>query len=344
MVTRPTAKKVKSLDELLQADELAPLPTKTEEAGFLMISFDKIRPFKNHPFHLYKDERLEDLVESIKANGILMPMIVRTIDSDENGFTYEMLAGHNRLNGAKIAGLKEGPCIVKDNLLDEEALMYVVETNVIQRSFTDMLPSEKATVLSIRHSKMFSQGKRNDIIDELKRLENPEYKGNDETSAPVGQKLTSREKIANEYGLSKNTVARLLRIDKLIGELKNRVDDNEISLRCAVDLSYLNNQEQENVEKILSENEFKVDMKKTEMLRNYSTNSKLNEKTMHQILSGEINKKPKSSIAPPIKIKHKIYSKYFSPDTKTSEMERVVEEALELYFRTHPDKKEVDTA
>lgn len=344
MVTRPTAKKVKSLDELLQADELAPLPTKTEEAGFLMISFDKIRPFKNHPFHLYKDERLEDLVESIKANGILMPMIVRTIESDENGFTYEMLAGHNRLNGAKIAGLKEGPCIVKDNLSDEEALMYVVETNVIQRSFTDMLPSEKATVLSLRHSKMFSQGKRNDIIDELKRLENPEYKGNDETSAPVGQKLTSREKIANEYGLSKNTVARLLRIDKLIGELKDRVDDNEISLRCAVDLSYLNNQEQEEVEKILSENEFKVDMKKTEMLRNYSTNSKLNEKTMYQILSGEINKKPKSSTAPPIKIKHKIYSKYFSPDTKTSEMERVVEEALELYFKTHPDKKEVDTA
>jgi ParB family chromosome partitioning protein len=343
MVTRPIAKKVKSLDELLQADGILSIPTQHEENGMMLIEFDKIRPFRNHPFHLYKDERLDDLVESIKSNGILIPMIVRKIDADPNGYEYEMLAGHNRLNGAKLAGLTEGPCIAKDSISDEEALMYVIETNVIQRSFTDMLPTEKATVLAMSHSKMFSQGKRNDIIEELLKLENPEYVGHDETCSPVGNKLKSLDKVGIEYGLSKNTVARLLRVDKLDGSLKERVDLNEISLRCAVDLSYLIVAEQEEVSKVLSENEFKVDMKKTEMMRNYSANSKLNEKTIYQILSGEINKKPKATTAPSIKIKHKVYSKFFLPETKTSEIEKVVEEALELYFQTYPDRKEDNT-
>ncbi|HEY5583705.1 MAG TPA: ParB N-terminal domain-containing protein [Ruminiclostridium sp.] len=343
MVTRPTAKKVKSLDELLQADGMLSIPAKYEENGIMLIEFDIIRPFRNHPFHLYKDERLDDLVESIRTNGILIPMIVRKIDADQNGYEYEMLAGHNRLNGAKLAGLTEGPCIVKESILDEEALVYVIETNVIQRSFTDMLPTEKATVLAMSHSKMFSQGKRNDIIEELLKLENPEYVRHDETCSPVGNKLKSLDKVGIEYGLSKNTVARLLRVDKLDGSLKERVDSNEISLRCAVDLSYLIVAEQEEVSKVLSENEFKVDMKKAEMMRNYSTNSKLNEKTIYQILSGEINKKQKVTTAPSIKIKHKVYSKFFLPETKTSEIEKVVEEALKLYFQTYPDRMDDDT-
>jgi len=343
MVTRPIAKKVKSLDELLQADGMLSIPAQREENGMMLIEFDKIRPFRNHPFHLYKDERLDDLVESIKSNGILIPMIVRKIDADTNGYEYEMLAGHNRLNGAKLAGLTEGPCIVKDSISDEEALMYVIETNVIQRSFADMLPTEKAAVLAMSYSKLFSQGKRNDIIDELMKLENPEYTKGEASCAQLGRRLNSREKVGLEYGLSRNTVARLLRVDKLIHGLKNRIDCDEISLRCAVDLSYLIDSEQEEVEKVLLENEFKVDMKKTEMMRNYSTNSKLNEKTIYQILSGEINKKQKATTAPSIKIKYKVYSKFFLPETKTSEIEKVVEEALELYFQTHPDRKEDNT-
>jgi len=344
MVTRPTAKKVKSLDELLQADEMLSAPVQTGEKGIRMIVFNKIRPYKNHPFHLYRDERLDDLVESIRANGILIPMIVRSVEGDPDGYLYEMLAGHNRLNGAKLAGLIEGPCIVKNGLSDEEALMYVVETNVIQRSFTDMLTSEKAAVLAMSHSKMFSQGKRNDIIEELLKLENPEYIGHDETCAPVGHKLKTRDKVGIEYGLSKNTVARLLRVEKLNCSLKERVDSYEISLRCAVDLSYLVEAEQEEVSRVLSENDFKVDMKKTEVLRNYSANSKLNEKTIYQILSGEINKKPKATASPSIKLKHKVYAKFFSPEAKVSEIEKIVEEALELYFQTHHGREEDNTA
>jgi ParB family chromosome partitioning protein len=86
---------------------------------------------------------------------------------------YTILAGHNRKACGIDAGLNRGPAIIKHNLTDDEAWMYVIETNLMQRSFSDMLPSEKATVLAAYHSKMFSQGKRNDILAEIQSLENP---------------------------------------------------------------------------------------------------------------------------------------------------------------------------
>ncbi|WP_219221630.1 hypothetical protein [Paenibacillus sp. S150] len=189
-----------------------------------------------------------------------------------------------------MIGMDRLPSIIKELLTDEEALMYVVETNVLQRSFSDMLTSEKAKVLTLRYSEMFSQGKRNDIIDELKKLENPQYIKENETSAPMGQRPTSRDKVASEYGLSKNSVSRLLRIDKLIPELKQRTDAGELPLRSAVHLSYLLGNEQSAVEKSLSENGYKVDMKKTELLQDYS--GKLTAEQTNKILSGEATRKP----------------------------------------------------
>lgn len=327
MSDRPVPKRIKSMDELLMAVE-PETTTVSAKSGVVRLKFSQVDPYPDHPFRLYSGERLEDMIASISNYGILTPMIVRRKENDR----YEMLAGHNRMNAGKLAGLDEGDFIVKESLSDDEAWMYVIETNVMQRSFADMLTSEKATVLTLRHSKMFSQGKRNDIIAEIKMLENPQYIKENGTSALVGQKLTSREKVADEYGLSKNTVARLLRVDKLIVPLKKRVDNEEFGIYPAVTLSYLAEEEQQDIEKVLSENEFKVDMKKAEVLRSYSENSKLNEKTAYQVLSGETNKKPKASTPPPVKIKHKVYSKYFSVDTKASEIERIIDEALARYF------------
>ena len=92
-------------------------------------------------------------------------MIVR-----KKGNDYEMLSDHNRQNAAKLAGLTEIPAIVKEGLLDEEAYVYVIETNVIQRSFTDLAPDEKAAVLSARYEKVISQGRRNDILQEIEEI------------------------------------------------------------------------------------------------------------------------------------------------------------------------------
>ena len=140
----------------------------------ISVATEKLTPFKGHPFRLYEGERLDDMVASIKANGVLVPIIVRKIDA-----TLEILAGHNRVNAAKIAGLNEVPAIVFEDVSDDDAMVYVIETNLIQRSFADMTHTEKAAVIALHHSKMFSQGKRNDIVEQLKRLENPhEYEDN----------------------------------------------------------------------------------------------------------------------------------------------------------------------
>ena len=136
------------------------------EPGITMLDVELIRPFHNHPFRLYEGERLQDMVESIKEHGVLNPVIVRKY----NG-TYEMLSGHNRRNAAKIAGIEQIPAIVKEHLSEEEAYVYVIETNLMQRSFTDLSVSEKAAVLAERYDKVMSQGKKNEIIKELEELQ-----------------------------------------------------------------------------------------------------------------------------------------------------------------------------
>ncbi|MGG4220644.1 ParB N-terminal domain-containing protein [Paenibacillus jamilae] len=332
MVSKRPIPKLASIDELLLLSEQ---PAESSDSsvhpeGIQSIPIDKIRFYQNHPFRLYEDERLMDMADSIQANGILVPVIIRKIALDENGYEYEMLAGHNRMNAARMVGLDRLPCIVKEHLSDEEALMYVVETNVLQRSFSDMLPSEKAKVLSLRYSDMFSQGKRNDIIEELKMLENPHYNKKNETSPLLGTKLRSDEKLGHEYGLSKNTVARLLRIDKLAPSLKKLVDDAKIGLYPAVSLSYLNEAEQQAVHDVLSQNDYKVDMKKAELLREYS--GQLTNEQAARILSGEATRKPRNKTPAPFKLKHKVYTKYFSSAHKAAEVEEIIDKALEMYF------------
>ena len=96
--------------------------------GIQLIQINNIQPFHDHPFHLYEGERLEDMIASVKEHGVLNPVIVQKIDGG-----YEMLSGHNRMNAAKLAGLKEVPAIVKTDLSEEEAYVYVIETNLMQR-------------------------------------------------------------------------------------------------------------------------------------------------------------------------------------------------------------------
>ncbi len=334
--------RIRSLDDLFTSGEIQSHSNKAASAvtqtadGIIFIPPQKIRTFPKHPFRLYDGERLDDLVESVKANGILIPTIVRKIEKDENGYEYEMLAGHNRQNAAIIADLEVIPCIVKENITDEEAWIYVIETNVMQRSFTDMLPSEKAAVLALRYSKMFSQGKRNDIIEELKRLENPDYIRENSTCGSDCHKLKSRDKVGAEYSLSGRSIANYVRANSLITALKVRLDNGELTLAVSVELSYLSTEVQQYIENVLIENEFKVDVKKATVLRSYD--DKLTEDSVYEILSGEKARKSRADTPPPIKIKHTVYSKYFAPNTKTSEIERIIGEALALYFKKAEDE------
>ena len=153
------------------------------------VSIEELTPFRGHLFRLYEGERLDDMVASIKANGVLVPIIIR-----RKGRILEILSGHNRVNAARIAEFSVIPAIILEGISDEDAMVYIVETNLIQRSFADMSHSEKAAVIALHHSKMFSQGKRNDILKQLEMLEKPHGGAENGTFGQVDQKLYSREK------------------------------------------------------------------------------------------------------------------------------------------------------
>ena len=291
----------------------------------ISVIIEKLTPFKGHPFRLYEGERLDDMVASIKANGVLVPIIVRMIDT-----TLEILAGHNRVNAAKLAGLDEVPALILESISDEDAQAYVIETNLIQRSFSDMTHTEKAAVIALHHSKMFSQGKRNDILNQIKMLENPhEYKEN-ETCAENPSKLKSREIIAHEYGLKRETVVYYLRVNKLIPELKIMLDDGKIVISSAATLSYLKIEEQILIADCMERNGLSVDVKKADFLRQFSQKGKLNGENVYKVLSGETT--PKPSRTPTVKIDKSIYSRYFKPSQSAKEIQATVEKALEMYF------------
>lgn len=151
--------------DLLTEDTSAQTTEAKSENGVEQIAIDSIKAFHNHPFHLYEGERLDDMVESIREHGVLNPVIVlKTEDA------YEMLSGHNIANVAKLAGLTEIPAIVKVGLSEAEAYVYVIETNLMQRPFAELMPSEKAAVMAAHYDKVCCQEKRNDIIRELQIL------------------------------------------------------------------------------------------------------------------------------------------------------------------------------
>ena len=328
--------RIKSIDDLLGLDaaEESPieptpsvsLPTKNT---IITLPPQAIRAFRGHPFRLYEGDRFNDLVDSVSENGVLSPTIIRKIEPDENGFEYEMLAGHNRQNAA-IAAKRLLPCIVKENLSDQDAWIYVIETNVLQRSFSEMFPSERAAVLALRYSKMICQGRRNDIIEELKRLGNPDEIRENKTCGIDCHKSKSRDVVGAEYNLKGRAVANYLRINELSAALKIRIDDGEFTIAAAVQLSYLAQEEQQMVEAVLSESEYKVNEGKAVLLREYT--GKLTPERAEQILSGEFNRKPKKSTAAAFKVKPAIYKKYFTASISQKEFDSIVDEALALYF------------
>ena len=201
------SKKVKGITKdkprLQNLDELFSIYDQSPENGGLVVTnieISKLTPYHGHVFQMYEGERLDDMVASIESNGVLVPIIIReSLNSNPTSTdlldSYEILAGHNRVNAAKLAGLNEVPAIILGNISDEEAQAYVVETNLMQRSFSDMLHSEKAAAIALHHSKMFSQGKRNDILEQLRKLEDA-HNGKEQVKLDVHKQDNETEGLA----------------------------------------------------------------------------------------------------------------------------------------------------
>ena len=245
--------------------------------GIVSIPVEEIHPFHDHPFRLYEGERLEDMVQSIKEHGVLNSVIVRKAARG-----YEMLAGHNRTNAAKIAGLTEIPAIVKTDLSDEDAYVYVIETNLLQRSFAELLPSEKAAVLVARYEKISSQGKRNDIRQEIEALE--KTCGHD-----VHKSQKSRDRLGEEYGMTGRNIARYMRLDRLIPEFKDAVDKGTLAMVAAVDLSYLNVKMQKLIQQVAEAEGKKLKPKQAVELRKMGKD--ITKEAVEDVLVGKEQKK-----------------------------------------------------
>ena len=185
------------------------------------ISIDKLHPFKNHPYKVQDNEEMERLAESIKQNGVVSPIIVRPMEDMPN--EYEIISGHRRVMASRKAGMKEVPALVVS--LDRDAAAIVLVDSNLHREH--ILPSEKAFAYKLKLEAMKHQGWRSDL-----------------TSDQVGGKLETADLIGTETGESKNQVRRYIRLINLITEILQYVDDGKIAFTPAVELSYLNEQEQ----------------------------------------------------------------------------------------------------
>lgn len=289
-----------------------------------LIKIEQLVSFKNHPFKLYEGERLSEMVESIKQFGVIVPIVVR-----KKRLKFEILSGHNRVEACKILGLKEIPAVIKEGLSEEEALLIVTETNTMQRSFGDLPHSERATVVAVRHEAMKRQGVRTDLLEEIERLsKSPNI--DESTSSPVGKKFeTSMGQVGKEYNLSKNSVARYLRISKLPVEFKELVDQGKIAIRAGVDLSYLREESLDIVHAIVTEENFKIDMKRARDLRGADKKAPLTFDSAQGIIRGEKKEKPK-----PPKYWGKVFIKHFKSDQEELEVMCIIDKALAMYYKS----------
>lgn len=278
--------------------------------GVSLLPIKDIKPFHNHPFHLYEGERLEDMVTSIREHGVLNPVIVLKIDDG-----YEMLSGHNRANAAKLAGLTEIPAIIKSDLSEEDAYIYVIETNLMQRSFSDLAISEKAAVLGERYNKILYQRNREDIIRELSLLESK-----DENCGHGDHLLKNRDNLGSEYGLSGSSVARLLRINELVPEIKSLLDEGKMNLLAAVQLSFT----PENIQRAVVALGVKVSKEKAALLREDG----ITEADVERILIEPKKKANQRSV----KVSAETYEKYFK-GTDSDKVAGIIEQALAAWFR-----------
>ena len=178
------------------------------------IPLTEIDPFPDHPFKVKDDEDMMNLVESVRANGVLTPATVR---KKEDG-RYELLSGHRRMRACELAGIDKLRCEIVE-MSKDEATVFMVESN-FQR--TTILPSEKAFAYKMRLEAMKRQGKRSDL-----------------TSSPVATKLRTGDLVGEQFGEGKDNVHRYIRLTELIPELLELVDEGSMALRPAVEISYI---------------------------------------------------------------------------------------------------------
>lgn len=324
--------------EKMEKEKQAAIPTISFDNNKIVhLPIDLLKPFPNHPFELYSGERFEDLADSIKACGIITPLLIRMLDDN----TYQILSGHNRNKAAKAIGLETVPCIVLTDLTDDDALMIMLDSNTNQRSISEMSISQQAHIYALDVAVNKRQGKRSDLIKNIEQNLEMFSNGADiETFSPQGKKLNTVQEVGDKYGVSKNTIARLIRIDILIPQLKKFIDNKQISVRAGVEMSYLSSFEQELIAKIIDEYRYHLDEHKAQQLRELSKAHKLDRINAVEVFEGRYGKSVTQKLKSFI-IKPKFLSKYYPPTVSQDVIASDVEASMDVWqeIKTfYPDK------
>ena len=204
----------------------------TPKSKSLIIKLEDLVPFKDHPYKVIENESLTELIESIAANGILNPLLVRPLEGEDG--KYEIISGHRRFFAAGKLGMKKLPCTV--HYIDRDAATVLMVDSNCQR--TELLPSEKAFAYKMKMEAMSRQGKRTDLETD---------NGVNSTSRPVGAKSRDNrtdEKLAENGEDSARQISRYIRLTHLVPELLQFVDEGKIAMRPAVEMSYLDEETQ----------------------------------------------------------------------------------------------------
>lgn len=305
---------------LPSADDLFSTEEERAEARLekvVNLSPAEISDFPNHPFKVRMDAAMQEMAESVKQYGVLVPTLVRP--KPEGG--YEMVAGHRRKKAADLAGLTEIPCIVRQ-LTDDEATIIMVDSN-LQRE--QILPSEKAFAYKMK-------------LDAMKRQAGRPRKDN---SAPVGPNLIgtrSNLELAAESPDSKTQIQRYIRLTHLIPEILELVDNSvlkdpdmlQIALRPAVELSYLRKEEQADLFAIMDEMDCTPSHAQAIKMRRMSE-AKTGDERLSKDAMAVIMEEEKGNQKEQFKIPKEKISRFFAPGTPTQKIEDTIVKALELY-------------
>ena len=298
---------LKSYDSIFQNDE----QRNSEEIKPVPIS--ELKPFEQQPFKVLLDESMDELVDSIKQSGVLTPVIARP--HKDGG--YEILSGHRRVKACELAGITEIPVVVK-NLDDDTATILLVDSN-LQREH--ILPSEKAFAYKMK-------------LEAMKRKAGRPLKENASQIATNFEKGRSDVELAEQVGESKDQIRRYIRLTNLIDPILQMVDDNQIAMNAAVELSYLGSKEQAAVMQSIEKEDTSPSIAQAKKIRKFHQDGKLNEAVIDSIM---MEQKPETI---KITLGEDKLKKYFPKSYTKAKMEEIILKLLDKWHRQRENEKE----
>lgn len=301
--------KLKNADELFYTDEIRE-DLKKDKVEKLPIT--ELFSFKNHPFKVSDDEKMLETVESVKQNGVLVPIIVR---ERKEGGGYEIVSGHRRKRACELADIHEIPAIIKD-LTDDEAVIIMVDSNLQRET---VLPSEKAFAYKMKLEAMKRQAGR--------------PKNN---STQVVSDLRTNEQLGKDVGESRENIRRYIRLTNLTPNFLEMVDSKKMAFNPAVEISYLSEKMQAELYDVMDMEQATPSLSQAQRIKQFSNDGKLSREVLEAIMSEEKPQSVEWNVKPD-KIKD-----YFPKNTKPQEMERVIFKLLDNYRQKQRNKEAME--